>query len=161
MKAVNNFLNQSPISPHTSSSQTSQAVNPPPVPTSTYSTVRAPGFSQYLTKIRSNLSQVQNEKSFRAAAKKGDLQKIRALIGRVDINATGKYGETALCHAAANGHSEIVLVLIENHADIDHATLNGLTPLLLAAAEGHTNTVVALVEKKAKIDQVHVDGATP
>src|ERR1035438_5755584 len=51
-----------------------------------------------------------------------------------DVNAAeSRKGQTALMWAAAEGHPEVVRVLIDRHADIHAASKNGFTALVFAA----------------------------
>ena len=48
--------------------------------------------------------------------------------------------------AAHNGHTDIVRVLAERHADVNKAMNDGATPMYMAAHKGHTDTVRVLGE---------------
>ena len=60
--------------------------------------------------------------------------------------------ETALTIAAAGGHDDLVQLLIERKADIEHKDKKGQTPLLLASYQGHDSTVRILLENGADIE---------
>ena len=82
------------------------------------------------------------ESSIRHAARYGNIEAVKQhVVAGTDINAHGgKYDGTALHEAAAQGHKEIVELLIEEGADV-HAKVNsglegGMTPLHWAAREG-------------------------
>ena len=62
--------------------------------------------------------------------------------------------------AAQNGHTAVVSLLLENHAQIDLADNDGITPLLMAAKNGHTEVVRLLLQAGAD-PLVSVQGATP
>ena len=72
-------------------------------------------------------------------------------------------GMTLLYIAAAEGHLEVVRLLVESGANKDQGkTDTGSTPLHIAAAEGHLEVVRLLVESGANKDQSKTDdGATP
>ena len=53
------------------------------------------------------------------AAKGGDLVQVQSQIGNFDINAKGKYEETALIKAAESGHADIVKLLLTLGADVN------------------------------------------
>ena len=54
------------------------------------------------------------------AAKAGNLAEVQSQVRNFDINAKGgKYDSTALCMAAANGHTEAVKLLLTLNADVN------------------------------------------
>ncbi|MFH1028901.1 MAG: ankyrin repeat domain-containing protein, partial [Pseudomonadota bacterium] len=55
-------------------------------------------------------------------------------------------GKTALHYAAANGHTDIVNMLIAKGADVDASDREGHTPLMFAAIYGCNKTVQALLD---------------
>ena len=55
----------------------------------------------------------------------------------VHINARDSYGWTALMYAAAYGHNEIVVFLVDEGADLNVKCMNGKTVLLYASRRGH------------------------
>lgn len=91
-----------------------------------------------------------NEELF-AAARKGDAQRIKALLDQgVDINAKWRYDTTALLMASMRGHSEAVRLLLERGAKVDiKDTFYGITPLSAAADKGTAEVVKMLLEKGA------------
>ncbi|HEY0550945.1 MAG TPA: ankyrin repeat domain-containing protein, partial [Verrucomicrobiae bacterium] len=73
---------------------------------------------------------------------------VKALLKRgADANARERRGQTALMWAAAEGHAEVVEMLIKAGADI-RATLpdSGFTPFFFAARNGRTDVVRALLK---------------
>lgn len=61
-------------------------------------------------------------------------------------------GESPLYAASALGNRKIVLLLLENKADIDSAHIkHGWTPLHIACFKGHMNVVSTLIAQKASI----------
>jgi ankyrin repeat domain-containing protein 17 len=54
--------------------------------------------------------------------------------------------------AAAGGHDELVELLINHGANIEHRDKKGCTPLILAASAGHALTVAILLEHNADIE---------
>jgi ankyrin repeat protein len=60
-----------------------------------------------------------------------------------------KDGLNPLLVASLKGHSEIVIILLENNAKIDYQTDDGTSALMIASANGHTTIVRLLLEKGA------------
>lgn len=82
------------------------------------------------------------------AARMGDLEKVKHLVGKVDdINAREKVvgnGYTALFNAASAGHTDVVKFLIEKGAKLNERP-GEATPLIMASWGGHTDTVLVLL----------------
>jgi outer membrane protein assembly factor BamB len=78
---------------------------------------------------------------------RGDVAKIRELIGNgVSVNQH-KYGVTPLLSAIANSQTEAVRVLVENHADVNLANENGVKPLALAKAVAAPESIITLLKR--------------
>ena len=77
-----------------------------------------------------------------------------------EINAENKFQDTALHWAADNGHSEIVLILLENGAKMV-AVDNGWTSLHAAAYKGFPKVVEILLKHGAKKDSIDKFNRTP
>ena len=55
-----------------------------------------------------------------AAAEKGDVESVKGLIGKwADVDATDKYGWTALHWAALYGHTDVAKILVGSGADME------------------------------------------
>src|SRR5271170_4190594 len=69
------------------------------------------------------------------AAKKGDLEKVKALVSanHTLVSSKDDSGRTPLHWAAAGGYKELVQFLLDNKADPRAKDSNGETPLDLAA----------------------------
>uniref|UniRef100_A0AC35TW30 ANK_REP_REGION domain-containing protein n=1 Tax=Rhabditophanes sp. KR3021 TaxID=114890 RepID=A0AC35TW30_9BILA len=96
------------------------------------------------------------------AAKAGHINIVRQLIEDSDVDESDNEGWSALLNAAANGHTDICKMLIENGASIDLADLMGWTPLMWAVYKNHRETVALLLNYKVQINIVDDDdGLTP
>ncbi|XP_045468094.1 ankyrin repeat domain-containing protein 17-like isoform X2 [Harmonia axyridis] len=60
--------------------------------------------------------------------------------------------DTALTLACAGGHEELVELLLNRGADIEHRDKKGFTPLILAATAGHEKVVEILMNHSADIE---------
>ena len=112
-----------------------------------------------------------------ATARAGSVPGVRALLEQqVDVNATENLQKTtALMRAAAEGHTDIVDLLLKAGADVnkqahvtslatrtinsDHPT-GGFTALMWAARNGHEATVQRLAAGGADLNLKNGDGAT-
>ena len=74
---------------------------------------------------------------------------------------TGTEGRTALIQAAAHGHVQPTLLLLEAGAKTHTTNLGGRCPLWAAAAAGHLDIVRLLLEAGAAKDQPDNIGSTP
>ncbi|XP_030835495.1 ankyrin repeat domain-containing protein 17 isoform X5 [Strongylocentrotus purpuratus] len=71
----------------------------------------------------------------------------------VEIDAqTESNHDTALTIACAGGHDDLVQMLLEKNANIEHRDKKGFTPLILAATAGHYKTVQILLNHNADIE---------
>ena len=90
-----------------------------------------------------------------------------ALAGGTDPKAiTSPYNGTALIAAAHLGHAEIVRVLIDAKAPLDHVNNLGWTALMESIVLGnggkaHTDTLEALVQAGANLNIADRQGVTP
>ena len=95
--------------------------------------------SSFLTQIAMNLQE---------AVEKGDLERVRLLLGQgIDKDEADSNTWTALFNAAWAGHLPIVQYLVEQGAEMDKATNSGTTPLIMASALGHLDVVRYLWSK--------------
>ena len=82
-----------------------------------------------------------------AAASRGHVDTVAVLleVGRIDVNATNKWGETALHRAALYGHTNVLTLLRHQPGiEINQADDDGWTVLHMAACQGHTNVLMLL-----------------
>lgn len=86
------------------------------------------------------------------AARRGDVAVVREVLeGGVDVNATTKYGATALSYACDRGHAEVVQLLLESGANPNAKdTFYGATPLDWAMSDKKREIIQALVENGAE-----------
>ncbi|CAF2610235.1 unnamed protein product [Rotaria sp. Silwood2] len=72
---------------------------------------------------------------------------------RIDVDCeTESNHDTALTLSCAGGHEELVTLLLQRGANIEHRDKKGFTPLILAATAGHANIVARLLENGANIE---------
>ena len=102
-----------------------------------------------------------NDKFFNAAAS-GDVEAVKQqILTGADINTKSYRGETAVMLAAMEGHTEVVITLIEAGVDINDQNVYGKhTPLILAALSGHFDTVKELIDSGADISLKNQFGKT-
>jgi len=60
-----------------------------------------------------------------------------------------------------NYSSQVVTILLDRGATVDHQDKDGMTPLLVAAFEGHRDVCDLLLEYDADMDHCDVTGRTP
>ena len=77
------------------------------------------------------------------------------------VNVENDASETPLYMASYLGHLDIVELLVENGAHIDHKdTRGGWTALTLAAVQGHNHIVEYLIIEGAKLNEQNLKGDT-
>jgi ankyrin repeat protein len=98
------------------------------------------------------------ENALMMAALGGDLEFVNLLIAKdAEVN---KKGWAPLHYAAANGHDDIVKVLLDHSAYVDAGSPNGTTPLMMAARGGHVSTVKLLLDNGADLTVKNQIGMT-
>jgi ankyrin repeat protein len=98
------------------------------------------------------------ENAMMMAALGGDLNFVNLLIAKdAEVN---KKGWAPLHYAAANGHDDIVKVLLDHSAYVDAGSPNGTTPLMMAARGGHVSTVKLLLDNGADLTVKNQIGMT-
>ena len=109
---------------------------------------------------------INPEKQFIQAAKKGDMETLKALLDndQMLLNARDKDGSTALHCAAWKDHRELVAFLLDAGADVNAHNANdhwGTTPLHAAAHANNTAVVQRLLDAGADINATDMNGKTP
>ena len=86
--------------------------------------------------------------SLLVSCEEGDVAKVRAILqsGEVGVNSADEGEISGLQVAAANGHTEVVEVLVSRGANIDHQTSSGWTALQQAAYHGHCSVATILLQ---------------
>ncbi|WP_407671197.1 ankyrin repeat domain-containing protein [Paraburkholderia phymatum] len=98
------------------------------------------------------------ENAMMMAALVGDFNIVKLLIAKdAEVN---KKGWAPLHYAAANGHDDIVKLLLDHDAYIDTGSPNGTTPLMMAARGGHVSTVKLLLDSGADLNVKNQLGLT-
>lgn len=96
------------------------------------------------------------------ASRTGSTGAVRCLLeqGGIDVDATNIHGETALLLAAAEGHTQAALLLLDCGADAQHVDLYQDTALLNAAGNEHEDTLRLLLARGADPDMPNGIGQT-
>ena len=91
------------------------------------------------------------------AARYGEMNEVHDFLTR---GARADAGD-GLLYAAANGHEEIVQVLLEFGADVNKANVQGSTALHWACLNGHVSIVQLLIDKGGNASACNQAGRTP
>ncbi len=102
------------------------------------------------------------EAGISTAAHDGDLASVQALLEVSPDLVFSKdiAGWTPLYLAAANGHKDVVELLLANHAEVNAKDRDGRTPLHAAATFGHKDVVELLLANHADINARDKNGNT-
>jgi ankyrin repeat protein len=100
---------------------------------------------------------------FEFASLDKDYKCLKKIIKKAkDINEADNEGRTALMYALADGlEHEIIQLLIERGADVNHFDKQKWTPLHIAASYQNLEAVKILIENQADIDAQDKFGNTP
>lgn len=112
------------------------------------------------------------QSKFVQACKIGDVKVVRKLLSTISVNqGTKKFGVTGLLYACQNGHTEIVVLLLDEARgtiNVNQTAKTGIgasaSPLSIACSCGHASIVSALLDKardKIDVNQATEAGATP
>lgn len=94
------------------------------------------------------------------AIDQGDLDKIRAMIDKVDVNETYGNGQIALIRAAGNGQLAVVKLLLDSGAKVDLHADGGETALIAASRRGHGPVMEKLIGAGANVNHADNLGTT-
>jgi uncharacterized protein len=96
-----------------------------------------------------------------AAAERGDLPSVQALIARgANVNAKDQKQDSAFLIASANGHTALVKATLAAGADLNSTNRYGGTGLIPACHHGHLDTVRLLLTTKIDVNHVNNLGWT-
>ena len=88
------------------------------------------------------------------AVKEGKPSMVKTLLAaRPKVSARNGYGETPLMLAALRGQTEIVRLLVDRGAEVNHP---GWTALMYSATSNHVNIARILIARGAEIGRAHV-----
>ncbi|XP_073429462.1 ankyrin repeat domain-containing protein 26 isoform X3 [Dendrobates tinctorius] len=111
----------------------------PPSSTSETGSVQSAGYE---------LKEKELSKVHRAASS-GDVAKIRQLLHKQDVNQVDKENRTPLHLACANGHLDVVKLLVENKAKLNACDNDNRSPVMKAIQCQHEPCVTVLLENQA------------
>uniref|UniRef100_A0A914W6K6 NAD(+) ADP-ribosyltransferase n=1 Tax=Plectus sambesii TaxID=2011161 RepID=A0A914W6K6_9BILA len=101
-----------------------------------------------------------NPLDLRTAASVGDLESVKNMIQRCDVNEPNEGGWTALMYAAYLGHDAVCSYLLDSGAKVDQRNHRLQTPLMLAATCGNHTTIRLLLKYHADLHATDVNGWT-
>ncbi len=92
---------------------------------------------------------------------KEDLETVvKLMLADADINATGRFGRTALILASIKGDKDIVKILLDKGADVNAKDNDGDTALIKAYIKGNKDIVKMLLDKGADVNIQYSFGHT-
>ena len=100
----------------------------------------------------------RNKRLFAAARDGNTVDAEGALRAGCDVKALDNFNQTPLHWASAEGHVDMVKLLIKHGADVNLSDLYGFTPLHCAALEGRSSVARVLIDNGANVDAKNDDG---
>ncbi|XP_062913899.1 ankyrin repeat domain-containing protein 26-like [Mobula hypostoma] len=94
------------------------------------------------------------------AASAGDLNRLRQLIKKKDVNQLDKQNRAPLHLACANGHADVVALLVENKSNPNICDNENRSPLMKAVQCEQERCVVILLSHDADPNLVDINGYT-
>ncbi|XP_073507998.1 ankyrin repeat domain-containing protein 26 isoform X3 [Phyllobates terribilis] len=119
----------------------------PPSSTSETGSVQSAGYE---------LKEKELSKVHRAASS-GDVAKIRQLLHKQDVNQVDKENRTPLHLACANGHLDVVKLLVENKAKLNACDNDNRSPVMKAIQCQHEACATVLLEHRADPNVVDIN----
>ncbi|OQR80565.1 ATP-binding Cassette (ABC) Superfamily, partial [Thraustotheca clavata] len=99
--------------------------------------------------------------SINALARRGNVLEIQRRLAQGElVDAIDETGDTALIQAAANGHHDVVQVLLEHHASTEGLREDRPSALLRATQKGSVTSVRLLASHHANLEAIFPDGKT-
>ena len=134
---------------------------PKPVPEPSQ---RVASKSEKKIKHSGNLKKIERkqlEQQLLKAARDGEIEKVKELLEKTNVNAKTESGITALMMACDEGHEEIAGLLIKKRADVNAKEKNdNLTALMLACYHGHKDLVELLIAHRVDVNAEDKKGRT-
>ncbi|KAK3912622.1 Ankyrin repeat domain-containing protein 7 [Frankliniella fusca] len=94
------------------------------------------------------------------AAWVGNLEKVKSHLKKIDVNVVDASNRTPLHLAAAQGHTNIVWILLSSKAATNIVDVGGKTAFLKAVEGGYKEIVSNMLEKGTEINLKDADGNT-
>jgi ankyrin repeat protein len=111
----------------------------------------APGLERVVTSQRRSMLHI--------AAERGDVLSAKELLNSgADPNAKDTSDWTPLLEAAADGHTDIVRVMVEHGGNVNSHDIHGRTALMEASYYRHRDTVEFLLSQGAKVNAIDEHG---